>query len=154
MKTSGKLQARFLNLSKAGSRFHTSVVPVSSKASNQDIKDMDVFCTFKINIESQNLENVCIKDQWLYPIQDQDAKPQWGTSSVLQSPKWGLEGHGCSLLLQNQDRDPKFRALLYQNPVTISKSRSKCQTQVRILQHTPKPKIGTWRTWMFFHLQS
>ena len=27
----------------------------SSKAQNQDLKDMDVLCTFKIKIESQNL---------------------------------------------------------------------------------------------------
>ena len=29
--------------------------PVSSKPPNQDLKDMDVICTFKIKIESQNL---------------------------------------------------------------------------------------------------
>jgi len=30
--------------------------PASTKAINQDLRDIDVFCTFKINIESQNLE--------------------------------------------------------------------------------------------------
>merc|ERR1712081_10946 len=35
--------------------------PVSSKASNEDLKDMDVLCTFKIKIKSQNLEYVCTK---------------------------------------------------------------------------------------------
>ena len=30
--------------------------PASSKALNQDLKDMDDLCTFKIQIESQNLE--------------------------------------------------------------------------------------------------
>ena len=30
--------------------------PAPSKAPNQDLKDMDVLCTFKIKIESQNLE--------------------------------------------------------------------------------------------------
>ena len=35
----------------------------SSKAPNQDLKDMDVLCTFKIKIESQNLEYRCIKYQ-------------------------------------------------------------------------------------------
>ena len=30
--------------------------PASSKAANQDLKDMDVLCTFKIKIESHNLE--------------------------------------------------------------------------------------------------
>ena len=30
--------------------------PVSSKAKNKDLKDMDVLCTFKIKIESHNSE--------------------------------------------------------------------------------------------------
>ena len=30
--------------------------PLPIKAPNQDLKDMDVLCTFKIKIESQNLE--------------------------------------------------------------------------------------------------
>ena len=37
--------------------------PASTKSSNQDLKDMDVLCTFKIKIESGNLECGCIKDQ-------------------------------------------------------------------------------------------
>ena len=82
-----------------------------------------------------------IKDQWPYPNQYQDAKPQSGTSSVLQSPKWGLKGHGCSLHLQNQDREPKFGSWVYQRPLTISKSISRCQTPVRNLQHLPKPHV-------------
>ena len=53
--------------------------PVSSKAPNEDFKDMDVLCTLKIKIESQNSDHGNIKDQWLYQNQDQDAKPQSGT---------------------------------------------------------------------------
>ena len=82
--------------------------PVSSKAPNEDIKDMDVLCTFKIKIESHILEHGCIQDQLPYPNQYQDAKLQSGTSSVLRSPISGLKGHQCSLHLQNQDREPKF----------------------------------------------
>ena len=37
--------------------------PASSKALNQDLKDMDVLCTFKIKVERQNLDRGCIKDQ-------------------------------------------------------------------------------------------
>ena len=37
--------------------------PESSKAPNQDFKDMNVLCTFKIKIESQILEYGCTKDQ-------------------------------------------------------------------------------------------
>ena len=82
--------------------------PASSKAPKGDLKDMAVLCTFKIKIESHNSDHEYIKDQLLYPNQDQDAKPQSGTSSILQSPKGGLKGHGCSLHLQNQDREPIF----------------------------------------------
>ena len=65
--------------------------PASSKASYEDLKDMDVLCTFKIRIESQNLDHRCIKDQWPYPKQDQDAKPQAGASSILQCPNQDLK---------------------------------------------------------------
>merc|ERR1711954_361652 len=68
----------------------TQEPPASSKAPNQDLKDMDVLCTLKIKKESQNSEHSCIKDQLPYPNQDQDAKPQSGTSSPHQSPKSGL----------------------------------------------------------------
>merc|ERR1711954_554526 len=72
-----------------------------------------------------------------------DAKTQSGNSSILQSPKLGLKGHGCSLHLHNQEREPKFGIWVYQRPVTISKSKSGCQTLVRNLQRPPKPLIRT-----------
>ena len=50
-------------------------LPVSSKAPNQDLKDMDVLCTFKIKIVSLNLEHVCTKDQQLYTNHEQMSKP-------------------------------------------------------------------------------
>ena len=49
--------------------------PASQKAPNQDLKDMDDLCTFKIKIESLNWDHECIKDHWPYPNPDQDAKP-------------------------------------------------------------------------------
>ena len=108
--------------------------PASSKAPNEDLKDMDVLCTFKIKIECQNLDHGCVRDQWPYPNQDQDAKPQSGTSSVLQSPKWRHKGHGCSLHLQNQDKELKFWSKVDQGQLTRSTSRSKYPTPVRNLQ--------------------
>ena len=36
---------------------------VPTKALNQNLKDMDVLCTFKMTIGSQNSEYGCIKDQ-------------------------------------------------------------------------------------------
>ena len=124
--------------------------PAPTKAQNQDLKDMDVLCIFKFKIESQNLEHGCIKDQWTYPNQDQDAKPHLGSSSVLQSPKSVLKGHICSLHLQKQYRKPKFARLMYQRPVTISKFRWRCKPPVQNLQCPPKLLLRTLRTWMFF----
>ena len=37
--------------------------PASSKVPNQDLKDIDDLCTFKIKIESQNWDQGCIKDK-------------------------------------------------------------------------------------------
>ena len=37
--------------------------PESSKGPNQDLKELDVLCTFKIKIDSQNLEHGCTKGQ-------------------------------------------------------------------------------------------
>ena len=73
--------------------------PASSETPNQDLKDMDVLCTFKIKIESQNSDHLCVKDQRPYPNQDQDFKPQLGTSTVLQSLKSLLKEQRCSLHL-------------------------------------------------------
>ena len=39
-----------------------------------------------------------------HPNQDQDCKPQSGTSRILQNPKSEVKGQGCLLHLQNQDR--------------------------------------------------
>ena len=61
--------------------------PESSKAQNQDLKDMDVLCTIKIKMKSQNSDYGCIKDKLPYPDEDQYVKPKTGTSCILQSPK-------------------------------------------------------------------
>ena len=121
-------------------------------AQNQNLKDLDVLCTFKIKKERQNLEYECIKDHWTYQNQNKDANPQLWTYSPHHSPNTGLEGHRCSLHLQNRDREPKFVVWVYQRPVTIPNWRSRCWIPVRNLQPPSKPQIRTWRTWMFFAL--
>ena len=148
-----KIEGQILNMSVLSISDHIQInikmpnpsqePPASSKVPNEDLKDMDVLCTFKIKKENQNLDHDCIKDQWPYPNQDQDAKPQSGTSSIIQSPKWWPKGHECSLHLQNQDREQKFGTWVYQRPVTISKSRSRCQTPVNDLQYPQKTQIRT-----------
>ena len=65
--------------------------------------------------------------------------------NLQPSPKpWsGLEGHGCSLHLQNQDSELKFGTHVYQRPAIIYKPGKRCQTPFRNLQCSPKPQIGT-----------
>ena len=127
-------QDMILNLSKEP--------PASSKAPNQDLKDIDVLWTFKIKIKSKNSDHEYIKDQWPYPNQDHDKRPQSEASNILQGLKlWGRE-HGCSLNPQNQNREPIFVTLVYQRPVTISKSRSRSLNPVSSIHHPSKPQIG------------
>ena len=116
--------------------------PASSKAPNQALKDMDVLCTFKIKIKSKNSDHEYIKDQWPYPNQDHDKRPQSEASNILQGLKLWVREHGCSLNPQNQNREPIFVTLVYQRPVTISKSRSRSLNPVSSIHHPSKPQIG------------
>ena len=101
--------------------------PASSKTPNKDLKDMGVLCTFKSKIESQNWDNGFTKGWLQYPNQDQYAKPQSRTSSILQIPKLGLRGHRCSLHPQNQDEEQKLGSWVYLRPLTISNFERKFQ---------------------------
>ena len=94
--------------------------PVSSKDPHQDINNMDVLCTFKINKENQNLDQTYLKIYELNSNHDQDAKLQSGTSSIPYCLKCGLSGHSYSFYLQNQDKEPKFVSWVYQRTVTLS----------------------------------
>ena len=121
-------------------------LPASSKAPNEDLKNMDDLCTLKSKMERESQKHGFIKVQRPYPNQDPDVKPKSGTSGILQSFKSGLAGHRCYLHLQNQDREPK---LVYQRPETLSRLGSRCQTPVRNLQDLTKPKSGL-KVHMFF----
>ena len=102
--------------------------PASSKPPNGDLKDMDVLCTFKINIESQKSYYGYMREQWQYPNHDEDIKHQSRTSSILQSPKLGLKGHAKSLHLQNWQTEPYF-----------GKSVSKTNNHIQIFIKMPNP---------------
>ena len=155
--------------------------PASSKAPNEDSKDMDILCNFNIKLESQHLDHGCNKDQWPYPNQGQDAKPHPEPPATSKAPnhdlkdidilctfKIWIEGqnldHECSKTsnhihikikflnhsqeppasskAQNKDltdlyvlytfkikRESQFGTWVYQRPVTISKTRSRCKSQ-------------------------
>ena len=60
----------------------TRELPVSSKTQNQDLKDMDFLCTWKIKIQSQNLDHGCIKDKDDIQIKTKITKPQVKTEII------------------------------------------------------------------------
>ena len=60
--------------------------PASSQSQNQDFKDMDVLCIFKIKIESQNSEHGSTKDQWPYPNQDWNPNPSQEPLASFKAP--------------------------------------------------------------------
>ena len=64
--------------------------PVSSKAPNEDLKDMDVPCIFKMKKESQNSDHGYIKD--LLPTKS-ILKTKFGTW-VYQRPLTSILDHG------------------------------------------------------------
>ena len=64
----------------------------SSKAPNEDLKDMDVLCTFKIDIESKNVEHGCTKGQWPYPNQDQDSNTSQNLPVFSKAQNYLIQG--------------------------------------------------------------
>ena len=56
-------------------------------------------------------------------------------------PQMETEGHWCSWHPQNQDTELRSGTWVYQRQVTISKSRSRCQTPVRKLQCPPNEEL-------------
>ena len=67
-----------------------------------------------IKMQNPNFKQGCIKTSDHIQIKIKMPTPV-RILQYLQSPKAGLKGKGCSLHLQNKDRDPIFRLGLYQN---------------------------------------
>ena len=65
--------------------------PASSKAPNEVLKDMDVLCIFKINIESQYLDHWCIKDLWLNPMKIKMPNPSQEAPASSKAPSQDSE---------------------------------------------------------------
>ena len=93
---------------------------------------------FNIMKVIQNLDHGYIKDQWLYPNQDLDPKPQSGIYSILKSPKSDVL---CHFKIKSESQNMYHGCV--KRPVTISKSRSRCQPPVRNLQCPPKLQMKT-----------
>ena len=77
--------------------------PTSPQAQIKDLKHMDVLCIFKIKIECQNSDHGYMKEQWPYPNQNKDVKPQSGTASILQNYDYGSFKH--KWIYPDQDKD-------------------------------------------------
>ena len=60
--------------------------PVSSKDPSQDLKDIDVLCTFKIKIETQNIELGSIKTSDPIIIKIKMPNPSQDASATTKTP--------------------------------------------------------------------
>ena len=69
----------------------TQEPPASSKASNKDLKDMDVLLTFKIKTESPNSVLGCIRDHRLYPNKIKMPNPSQEPPASSKAPKEDLK---------------------------------------------------------------
>ena len=97
--------------------------PASSKALNQDLKDMDVLCTFKTMIESQQLEHGYINSNDYIQIKIMIPNPSEEHLASSKAPNQDLKDMVviCTFKIE---KNPKFGELVYQRLITISKSRS------------------------------
>ena len=64
---------------------------VTSEATNEDLKDMDNLCTFKIMIESKNSEHSSTKDQWPYQINMRIPNPNQEPPVSSKAPNLDLK---------------------------------------------------------------
>merc|ERR1712239_81261 len=78
----------------------THEAPASSKAPNEDLKDMDVLCTFKIKIKSQNFDHNIIKTSDHIKIKIKMPNPSQEHPASSKASNEDLKGHGCFLHLQ------------------------------------------------------
>ena len=117
--------------------------PASSKAPNEDLKDMDVLCTFKIKIESKNLEHGYIKDQGPYQNLDQDAKIP--VRNLQRPPKSQMRTYRTWMFFapSKSRQEAKIQIMGISKTSDHFQTRSRCQTPVINLQHPPRPQMRT-----------
>ena len=81
-----------MGLSKTNEHIQIKIkIPNSSQEPIEDLEDIDVLCTFKIKVKSQNLDHGCIKEQWPYPNEDKDAKPKHEPPAFFRYPNQDLK---------------------------------------------------------------
>ena len=112
----------------------------SSKGPNEDLKDMEVFCNFKIKIESQIRIMVVAKNRDHIQIKIQMPNPSQEPSASSKAPNEDLKGHGCSLHLLNQDREQKFKSwcIKHQWPYPNQDPDAKPQSWTSSMLQSPK----------------
>ena len=108
---------------------------------------MDNLCTIKIKVESQNLDNGCIKEQLPYLNHNQDAKPKSGNSSILQKPMSGLKRHGYSLCLKikTESQNLEYWCIKDHCPYGNNDQDVKPQSETSSILQSPKSGLkGHW----------
>ena len=67
----------------------------------KNLKDMEVLYTFKINLNSQNSDHGCIKEQWPYSNQDPNIKPESGSLDFIKNEAHKLKSNFIYLTKQS-----------------------------------------------------
>ena len=127
--------------------------PASSEALIQALEDMDVLCTFKINLNCQYSDHGYIYINTVYiQIKILIWNPRQDPPASSTAPSQDLKDMDdlCTFKIKIESKDLDHGCI--KDHMTISKSRSRCQTKVRNLQCPPKPHIQTYRTWRSFAL--
>ena len=117
--------------------------PLSSKAPNQDLKDMVVICTFKIKKKSKIRKIGVSKTNHNIQIKIMIPNPSQEHPASSKAPNQDLKDIEVLCFFKIKMVSQQFYTWVYQRPVTISKSRSRSQTPARNLQHPPKPPVRT-----------
>ena len=84
--------------------------PASSKAKNQDLKEIDDLCTFKMKIESKNFYQGYIKDQWPYPNKIKMPNPTQESPASSKAPNEDFMDKDvlCTFKIKNESRNSDY----------------------------------------------
>ena len=115
--------------------------PASSKAPNEELKEWIFFAPSKSRQRAKIWIKGISKTSYCIQIKFKMPNPSQEPTASSKSPNQDLKD--MFFAPSNQDREQRFSTWVYQRPVTISKSRSRCQNPVRNLQRPPEPQMRT-----------
>ena len=114
--------------------------PANTKASNQELMDMDVLCTFKSKIVSQNLENGCTKSNGNIQIKIKIANHSQEPIASSKTPNLELKDKDvrCTLKIQIRSQNSEYGCFKDQQLYKIQDSDAKSKSGNSSVLQSPK----------------